>query len=794
MDTASSTSGTAVLPQSTPRAPRGGFGRGRGSPRNARGSNNNQGARSKGAPKGPQGRKSSASGSSSQEPTKPNTANETTPKPSQTNPDGSEDTSNGDVEAEVCFICASPVTHNSIAPCNHRTCHICSLRLRALYKSKACAHCRANAEYVVFVDDPEKRYEEFEDQEFVKKDDNLGIKYERNEIFEDTILLLRYNCPDPTCDVACYGWPDLHKHVKKIHQKVMCDLCTRNKKVFTHEHELFTPTSLRKHERYGDDNPGAVDQSGFKGHPECAFCQERFYGDDELYTHCRDKHERCHICDRSNSSQRQQYYLDYNQLEVHFSKDHYLCPDQECLEKKFVVFESQMDLKAHQLEAHPNGLSKDARRDARRVDMSGFDYRAPHQQNNRGARREGRGRGRGRDPNVDEAIPVFSAQPRRRDEVAYQRQLEVHSAQSVSTRTFGGQLTTGDAYTARPPENTREPQTVSAPRNANPTRNNAEPLRIENLEIGSSSSTQPQTLSPEDRARNLRHNALTERASNLLGDSPTKMATFRSRVSAFKSSTITASQLIDSFFALFESSSSELGTLIRELADLFEIPSKRDDLLKAWNDWRAINEDYPSLPGMPSASGGGTDGGKKVLRLKNATAQSSRSALRRTQGWESASKSIPSSSVARGGSAFPPMPGTSANASGRSRGGAPPVAWVAPSAAPKTPSANESLRPSPANSRPPSRAANGRYNSNAAKPDSFPALPAAQKLSMSVGKNPVRRDGGVGGSNNAWVNGFGAASSQTGADVHGVAVPDAEDEGQSAKKKGKKKQTLIHWG
>jgi hypothetical protein len=46
------------------------------------------------------------------------------------------------IEAEVCFICASPVVHNSVAPCNHRTCHICSLRMRALYKTKDCAHCR----------------------------------------------------------------------------------------------------------------------------------------------------------------------------------------------------------------------------------------------------------------------------------------------------------------------------------------------------------------------------------------------------------------------------------------------------------------------------------------------------------------------------------------------------------------------------------------------------------------------------------------------------------------------------
>lgn len=47
-------------------------------------------------------------------------------------------------EAEVCFICASPVVHHSVAPCNHRTCHICALRLRALYKTRACAHCRVS--------------------------------------------------------------------------------------------------------------------------------------------------------------------------------------------------------------------------------------------------------------------------------------------------------------------------------------------------------------------------------------------------------------------------------------------------------------------------------------------------------------------------------------------------------------------------------------------------------------------------------------------------------------------------
>ena len=47
-----------------------------------------------------------------------------------------------EAETEVCFICASSVVHQSIAPCNHRTCHICGLRMRALYKNRDCAHCR----------------------------------------------------------------------------------------------------------------------------------------------------------------------------------------------------------------------------------------------------------------------------------------------------------------------------------------------------------------------------------------------------------------------------------------------------------------------------------------------------------------------------------------------------------------------------------------------------------------------------------------------------------------------------
>jgi hypothetical protein len=694
-------------------------------------------------------------------------------------------------EAEVCFICASPVQHQAVAPCNHRTCHICSLRLRALYKTKTCAHCRAEAEHVVFTDDATKKFEDFSPNDFFKSDSNLGIHFENPEIFEDTLLLLRYNCPDGECDVACLGWPDLHRHVKTAHGKVMCDLCTRNKKVFTHEHELFTIPELRKHQKFGDDDPGAVDQSGFQGHPECGFCRQRFYGDDELYVHCREKHERCHICDRRNEGRKQQYFVDYDSLEVHFKKDHFLCPDQECLDKKFVVFDSEMDIKAHQLEAHPNGLSKDALRDARRVDISGFQYRAPHEPDT-GGRRGGRGRdggrdrgqeggrgregrgGRGRDPNA-EPLPASSAQPMSRAELAYQRQMAIQSSQPGTGRAFGGQLTSAptpnEAFVARAPPNASEPSTVTASRpSAPPASNVAHPQPTASI---------PQT--PQEQARLLRHNAVTERATNMLRNNQTKLAEFRSQVSAYRNDKVSATQLIEGFFSMFDASSAELGKLIKELAEIFEIPTKRDNLLKAWNDWKAINEDYPSLPGAAtglSLSGGpSAHGGSRVLKLKSSTTQSSRSAVNKQASWNNTASSS-------GGIPFPALPAAS---SGRNVGAKPgQTPWTSSSTAAST-------RVSPMPSRATSSVALNK-NNNASIADGFPALPAAPKPTSTIfspgysGAGLVRDNSGRNTPLNAWA-GAGASSSDN--------ALGSEDTGvNGGKKKGNKnkKQTLFHFG
>jgi hypothetical protein len=45
-------------------------------------------------------------------------------------------------EQDLCWICAEPVKYYAVSECNHRTCHVCALRLRALYKKLDCTFCK----------------------------------------------------------------------------------------------------------------------------------------------------------------------------------------------------------------------------------------------------------------------------------------------------------------------------------------------------------------------------------------------------------------------------------------------------------------------------------------------------------------------------------------------------------------------------------------------------------------------------------------------------------------------------
>ena len=54
-------------------------------------------------------------------------------------------------EQDLCWICAEPVKYYAVSECNHRTCHVCALRLRALYKKPDCTFCKVRAQRLSYL-------------------------------------------------------------------------------------------------------------------------------------------------------------------------------------------------------------------------------------------------------------------------------------------------------------------------------------------------------------------------------------------------------------------------------------------------------------------------------------------------------------------------------------------------------------------------------------------------------------------------------------------------------------------
>ncbi|KAG9147013.1 hypothetical protein Leryth_005261 [Lithospermum erythrorhizon] len=101
----------------------------------------------------------------------------------------------------------------------------------------------------------------------------------------------------------------LKGHLFHQHKLIMCGLCLEGRKVFICEQKLYTRAQLNQHINTGDS---------------------------EL------EHYTCHICQRQHPGQ-YEYYKNYDDLEM--GLDHFLCEDEACLAKKFIVFQSESEMK-----------------------------------------------------------------------------------------------------------------------------------------------------------------------------------------------------------------------------------------------------------------------------------------------------------------------------------------------------------------------------------------------------------------------------------------------------------------
>lgn len=245
---------------------------------------------------------------------------------------------------DICIICADhPIEYWSMGICSHSCCWKCSVRLRALFQMKTCPICKTMLPMVLIT---RKRYSAqqlqsiFQNQESYDCDISMGILFEDQNSRRMIAQALKLACPIQECTSHFTSRLNMPIHMNKAHGLFICDLCFQHKKNFISEIELFpTLDNVYKHR----DAPR-------NGHPQCGFCHTFFYSNEELYDHCRHDHELCHIC--QSTGKHHQYFKNYQALEKHFNLDHFACKEKECTEKKFVVFLSELDLKAHMIECH----------------------------------------------------------------------------------------------------------------------------------------------------------------------------------------------------------------------------------------------------------------------------------------------------------------------------------------------------------------------------------------------------------------------------------------------------------
>lgn len=467
--------------------------------------------------------------------------------------DNDEDDDKG--EKDLCWICAEPVKLYSVGPCNHRTCHICALRLRALYKVRECTFCKASLDRLIFTTTLDKNFEAFTGPELPYSDVKLAISFETREALQDTLILLRYNCPDERCDAALGGWSDMKMHAKHDHHRLLCDLCISHKKIFAHEHALHTVQSLAVHMK--------------TDHRFCEYCNTHFYSDDELFVHMRDRHEQCHICKaQGDDAAKWEYYEDYKMLEQHFKIFHYLCLQKVCLEQKFVVFSSEMDLKAHQVEMHKADLSSKELQEAMRIEAN-FHYEDPAGANSSSGRHGGGGRLGGRKGRNRDVEPHRPSDPQGLFSLAHCANIPGAGPANQSRRIhFGGLTTTSNETTQQ--------QVGDAPA--------------------------ARAASDSGASTKERHAAFLTKVSQIMGGSDAKIQSFRSSARAFRAGEMAAKDLVDNIHSL-AGDVDHSALVVHGLVDLLEDEGKKQDFLTAWNKLRVERTHFPSLVPMVGASG-----------------------------------------------------------------------------------------------------------------------------------------------------------------------------------------------
>jgi hypothetical protein len=292
------------------------------------------------------------------------------------------------LEHHHCLVCYSPTLHTSrgITPCNHDTiCASCHLRLRSLLNDKRCPICKTENNTIIIDTDPDptvhqhKKFQEYErwgddlGPNFVYRDD-VQMFFPTGYYYKQVLPLFSLKCNVRNCNygkesATTASSPNndnhignssgkhvtlkgLNHHLAAAHSMSLCQLCVENKRDFISQLPRFTQHQLNEHNKHGDiKTTTTISNKQNKGHPLCQFCApKRFYDLTALHEHLNKEHYKCHVCDKLGIFN--QFFRDYHKLNMHFDKEHYLCHHPDCLAARFIVFQNDIDLIAHERDVH----------------------------------------------------------------------------------------------------------------------------------------------------------------------------------------------------------------------------------------------------------------------------------------------------------------------------------------------------------------------------------------------------------------------------------------------------------
>ncbi|EPS68397.1 hypothetical protein M569_06368, partial [Genlisea aurea] len=308
---------------------------------------------------------------------------------------------------DTCAVCAETLEWVAYGACGHKdVCSTCVARLRFICDDRRCCICKTESDSVFVTKALGDYTKTISDFSLLPSEVKEG-RVEQYWYHEDTQGFFddldHYKMIKAMCKLSCSvcdkmedppgdgsrrrakfrNIEQLKGHLFHKHKLLMCSLCLEGRKAFICEQKLFTRSQLTRHISSGDSEADGPESKsdGFTGHPICEFCRTPFYGDNELYTHMSTEHYTCHICQRQHPGQ-YDYYKNYDDLEMHFRRDHFLCEDEACLVKKFVVFQSEAEIKRHNTLEHGGRMSRSKRNAALQIPTS-FRYRRSTEQHNR---------------------------------------------------------------------------------------------------------------------------------------------------------------------------------------------------------------------------------------------------------------------------------------------------------------------------------------------------------------------------------------------------------------------------